>query len=126
MHSPLFLCMFFPFYPHWHSRSGYTWRIVQVTKLFIMLFSPVTCHFDPRWSKYFQHPVLKPLTVAERSKTWTTFAQTDTGVVGSNPIRGVDAYVHSLFVALFVGSYLATSWSPVQGILSTVCIGLGN
>jgi hypothetical protein len=32
---------------------------IQVMKLFIMLFSPVTCHFIPLRSKYSHHPVLK-------------------------------------------------------------------
>jgi hypothetical protein len=31
-----------------------------------------------------------PVTVAERSKTWTVFARADTGTVGSNTTQGMD------------------------------------
>jgi hypothetical protein len=32
----------------------------------------------------------------------------------------MDAYVYALFVLSYVGSVLATGWSPVQGVLPTV------
>jgi hypothetical protein len=54
------------------------------------------------------------ITVAARSKAWTVFARSDTGVMGSNPTRGMDICVR-LFcacVVLCVGSGLATGWSP--------------
>jgi hypothetical protein len=42
------------------DHSNYTWRRVQVMKLLIMQFSPMSCHFIPLWSKYSpQHLVLK-------------------------------------------------------------------
>jgi hypothetical protein len=34
--------------------------IIQVMKLLIIMFSPLSCHFVHLWSKYsYQHPVLK-------------------------------------------------------------------
>jgi hypothetical protein len=33
-----------------------------------------------------------PVTVAERSKAWTVFACSKTGIVGSNPAQGVDVW----------------------------------
>jgi hypothetical protein len=59
-----------------------------------------------------------PITMAARSKAWTVFARSNTGVVGWNPIRSMDVCVR-LF-CIYVGSGLATGWSPVQGILPTV------
>jgi hypothetical protein len=56
-----------------------------------------------------------PITVAARSKVWTVFARSNTGIVGSNPKQGMDylsAFI--LFVLPCVGSGLAT------GILPTV------
>jgi hypothetical protein len=31
-----------------------------------------------------------PVTVAERSETWTVFDRADAGTVGSNPTLGID------------------------------------
>jgi hypothetical protein len=41
-----------PSHPSWLDHSNYTWRRVQVMKLLIMQFSPISCHFIPLWSKY--------------------------------------------------------------------------
>jgi hypothetical protein len=63
-----------------------------------------------------------PITVTARSKAWAVFARSNTEIVVSNPTRGMDVCV-GLFcvrVFLYVGSSLATGWSPVQGGLSTV------
>jgi hypothetical protein len=54
-----------------------------------------------------------PITVASRSEAWTVFARSNTGVVRSNPNRDMDVCVRYC-------SGLATGWSPVQGVLSTV------
>jgi hypothetical protein len=54
--------------------------------------------------------------VAARSKAWTAFARSKAGIVGSNPNQGTDVCA---FI-LCVGSGLATSWSPVQGVLPIV------
>jgi hypothetical protein len=58
-----------------------------------------------------------PITVAALSKTWTVFARSNTGIVGSNPTRGVDICVYSVFV---LGSGFATGWSLVQGVLPNI------
>jgi hypothetical protein len=60
--------------------------------------------------------------VAARSKAWTVFAFSYTGIVVSNPIRSMNVYVplFCICVILCVGSGLATSWSPLQGVLLTV------
>jgi hypothetical protein len=63
-----------------------------------------------------------PITVAARSKAWTVFAHSNTGIVGSNPVQLMDVCVRlfCVYVVLCVGSGLATGWSPVQGVLRTV------
>jgi hypothetical protein len=48
------------------------------------------------------------------------FGRLDTGVVGSNPTRGMDIRVYSVFVSSCIDSGLATVWSLVQGFLPTV------
>jgi hypothetical protein len=70
---------------------------------------------------------MKPITVAAWSKAWTAFARSNSGVISSNPTRGMDVCVRLLCVCvvLCVGSGLAMGWSPVQEILPTVC-GLRN
>jgi hypothetical protein len=54
---------------------------------------------------------------AARSNAWTGFARSNTGVVGSNPTRGIDVGVRLFCVCagLCVGSGLATGWSPSKG-----------
>jgi hypothetical protein len=54
--------------------------------------------------EYFEHytMTLLPITVAAWSKAWTLFARSNTGIVGSNPTRGLDVCVHSMFVLLCV------------------------
>jgi hypothetical protein len=53
---------------------------------------------------------LTPITVAARYKTCTVFARLNTGIVGSNPTRGMDVCVLLFYVCvvLCVGSSLAT------------------
>jgi hypothetical protein len=64
----------------------------------------------------------EPITVAVRSKAWTVFARSNTGIVGSNPTQGMDVCVllFCVRVVLCIGNDLATGWSPVQGVLPTV------
>jgi hypothetical protein len=57
----------------------------------------------------------------ERFKAWNIFAHSNTGIVGSIPTRGMNVCFHSAFVLHYVGSGLTTGWSPVQGVLPTVC-----
>jgi hypothetical protein len=62
------------------------------------------------------------LTVAAQSKAWTVFARSNTGVVGSNPTRGMAVCVRlfSVYVVMCIGRGLATGLSPVQRVLPTV------
>jgi hypothetical protein len=68
-----------------------------------------------------------PITVAARFKAWTVFAHSDAGIVGSNPIQGMDVCVcvYSVWV-LCVGSGRATGWSPLQVVLPSLYIGSRN
>jgi hypothetical protein len=52
--------------------------------------------------------------------SWNVFARLNTGIMGSNPARGMDVCVYYVFVFSCVGSGLATGWSLVQGVLPTV------
>jgi hypothetical protein len=61
----------------------------------------------------------KPITVAARSRAWTVFARSNTGIVGSNPTLKAWISVLCAFI-LCVGRGLATGWSPIQGVLRTV------
>jgi hypothetical protein len=65
---------------------------------------------------------LLPITVAARSKAWTVFARSNSGIVGSNLTRGMDVslLLFCVCVVLCLGSGLATGWSPVQGVIPTV------
>jgi hypothetical protein len=80
---------------------------------------------SPEWlpirNKQFwcHHSIGLSATVAAHCKTWTVFAHSDTGIVGSNPTRGIDICMRLFYVCviLYVGSGLATGWSPVQGVL---------
>jgi hypothetical protein len=49
-----------------------------------------------------------PTTVVVRSKAWTVFACSKTGVVVSNPTLGIDVCFYSVFVLSCVRSGLAT------------------
>jgi hypothetical protein len=65
----------------------------------------------------------EPVMVAEWYKAWTVLVRLDAGIVGLNPIRGMDVYVYVYVYSMFVLSYvdrgLAMSWSLIQGVLPT-------
>jgi hypothetical protein len=65
---------------------------------------------------------LLPITVAAQSKVWTVFTRSNTGIVGSNPTRGMNVCVRLFCVCavLYTSSGLATGWFPVQGVLLTM------
>jgi hypothetical protein len=48
------------------------------------------------------------------------FARSNTGIMRSNPTLGKDAFVYSVFVFSCAASGLATSLSPVEGVVPTV------
>jgi Zn-dependent protease with chaperone function len=60
--------------------------------------------------------------VVARSKAWTVFTGLNAGIVGSNTTQGIDVCVRLFCVCVVLcrGSGLATSWSPVHGVLPTV------
>jgi hypothetical protein len=59
--------------------------------------------------------------VAARSKAWTVFALSNTGIVGSNlTCTDVSVRLFCVYIVLCVGNGLATGWSSVQGVLPTV------
>jgi len=59
--------------------------------------------------------------MAARSEARTVFDRSNTGIVGSNPDRGMELCPRfSVFVLSYVGRGLAPGRSPVQGVLQTV------
>jgi hypothetical protein len=107
----------------WFYRPNKIYRTEKYYLTFVMLFSPFLCHYSSLMSKYtlryfvlkrpqhvfFLHgdtlhfaPVYQavPITVAARFKTWTVFARSKAGIVGSNPTQGMDVCVciYSVFV----------------------------
>jgi hypothetical protein len=55
LHSRYMPCLS---HPSWLDHSNYVWRLVQVMKLFVMQFSPISRHFISLRFKYPpQHPV---------------------------------------------------------------------
>jgi hypothetical protein len=71
---------------------------------------------------YVRRLVHEVITLAARSEALTFFARSNAGIVGSNPTQGMDACVRlfCVCVVLCVDSGLATGWTPVQGVLSTL------
>jgi hypothetical protein len=70
---------------------------------------------------YYWRVLRWPITVAARSKAWTVFARSNTGIVGSNPTRCLNICVRVFCICvLCIGSCLVTDWSPAQGVLPTV------
>jgi hypothetical protein len=71
----------------------------------------------------YVYMIYLPITVVARSKAWTVLARLNTGIVGSNPTRGMDVCVRlfCVCVLLCIRGLLATGWSSVQGALPTVC-----
>jgi hypothetical protein len=63
-----------------------------------------------------------PVPIAEQPEVRTVFGHSNTGIVGSNPTRGMDVSVFFCVVVSCVGRGLPTGRSPVQGLLPTVQI----
>jgi hypothetical protein len=62
-----------------------------------------------------------PITVATRSKTRTVFAHSDTGIMGSNPTRGMDVCIYSVFVLSCV-QVAALRWDDPHPGSTTNCV----
>jgi hypothetical protein len=86
----------------------------------LISFIPFT---EANFCSYLQGRATVPLTVATRSKAWTVFACSNTGIVCSNPTQGINICVclFCICVVLRACSGIATDWSPVEGVLQTVC-----
>jgi hypothetical protein len=73
---------------------------------------------------YLRLILLGPVTVAERSEECAVFARSEAEIAGSNPTQGMDVWCVCAFfcicVVLCLVRGLATSWSPVQGVLPSV------
>jgi hypothetical protein len=74
-------------------------------KLFLIQMSPLFCNIlflnsnyvllnlISKYSQYIKIQYtnsIQPITVAARSKAWTVFARSNTGIVGSNPTQRMD------------------------------------
>jgi hypothetical protein len=101
-----------------HSFNEFTLNIFE---LLIMRFRYVPLWWILSKMKH-ANPLEEPNTVTARSKAWTIFARSNTGIVGSNPTRGIYVCVHlfCVCVVLCAGSDLVTGWSPVQRVLPNV------
>jgi hypothetical protein len=69
------------------------------------------------------HLLYGTITVVTRSKLWTVLARSNAEIVDSNPTQGMDVSVllFCVCVVLCADSGLETGWSPVQGVLPSVC-----
>jgi hypothetical protein len=113
---------------HFHADLGYLGRCGPVLELGINYVShQLTCrHIFIPSSRLIGKNIVTyhsvSITMAARSKTWTVFASSNTGVVGSNPARGMgfSVCVYSVFVLSCIDSGLASCWSPVQWVLPTL------
>jgi hypothetical protein len=65
----------------------------------IELSSPILTNAIEGKNYFEQYQKHQPIAVAARSKEWTVFSRSNTGIVGSNPTRGTDVlmYVYSAF-----------------------------
>jgi hypothetical protein len=75
-----------------------------------------TLHYTS-WEFRVSYCDVGPSTVTARRKEWITFARSNTGVVDSNPTRGMDVCVRAV---LCIGSGLTTAWSLVQAVVPSV------
>jgi hypothetical protein len=68
-------------------------------------------------TKYRNQTKYQPIRLAARSNARTVFARSNIGIVSSNPTRGMDVCLRLFYVCVFlyVGSGLATGWSPCKG-----------
>jgi hypothetical protein len=63
-----------------------------------------------------------PLTVAARTKAWTVFARSNTGIVGSNLIRDMDFCVRFFVFLLFCAQVAASRLADPSQRSPTDCV----
>jgi hypothetical protein len=104
---------------------GVTWRKIitaVITSDFTFCNSLPLAEDDLYLRLLMCREVIICISVGAQSKAWTAFTRPSTESVSSNPTGGMDVCVRLFSVCvLCVGSGLATGWSPVQGVLPTVC-----
>jgi hypothetical protein len=71
---------------------------LKVLQLFIISAPFVDKVICMRLEVFTMIKMLRPITVAARSKAWTVFARSNAGIMGSNPTQGMDACVCVYFV----------------------------
>jgi hypothetical protein len=103
-------------------KTGSVTELSQCLSLYQIQEAGLILSEDRKMENNGQCRIIWPITVVTWSKAWTVSVRSNTGVVGSNPTQGMDVCVclFCVCVVLCVGSGLATGWSPVQRVLSTV------
>jgi hypothetical protein len=66
------------------------------------------------------------MTVVARSKALNVFVRSNAGIVGSNPIQGVDVCVYSVFVMSCMWVAATRRAHPPSKESYRLCIGLRN
>jgi hypothetical protein len=109
---------------HLFITDGETRTGISSLNLEVIVFTN-SIHIIPYYASFIliNRGFILPVTVAERSKAWTVFARSEAEIVGSNSTQFMDVWCMCLFciyVVLCLGRVLATSWSLVQGVLTSV------
>jgi hypothetical protein len=104
------------------TGGGGVHYIVHMTSLIFVQSQMTPVHVLKQHFFNFHLSIIQPITVAARSKAWTVFSHSNTGIVGSNSTWAMNVCVplFCVCVVLCVGIGLATGSSPVQGVLPTV------
>jgi hypothetical protein len=106
---------------HIPDNNAFQWNTTSssvFTSATVNLGAYYVCYKSRSWFAFFLF-LLLPITVVERSKAWTVFVRWNTGIVGSHSTQVIDVCVRLSCVCFVSG--LETDWSPVQGVLPTVC-----
>jgi hypothetical protein len=91
----------------WLTKLGYNTNIKIITRKKVLFWFKIQ-YTKPWRDTFFVYRFRMPITAAARSKAWNAFARSTTGIVGSNPIRGMD-------VCLCVCVVLCR-WRPCDGL----------
>jgi hypothetical protein len=99
-----------------HSlKIMYMYYSAKIASLLAHLSSPFSPPWNARLMGHFIHLIW--------TITWSVYGRSDTGIVGSNPTRGMDVLCVCVFcvhIALCEGRRLATDWSLAQEVPLTV------
>jgi hypothetical protein len=93
-----------------------------ITKLILQLWHTITAYYSI--CSYLTKSTAGHGSRALWGMYCIVFARSEAGIVGSNPTQGLNVWCvcafFCVFVVLCLGRVLATSWSPVQGVLPSV------